>query len=169
MTALNLKEETLASIPPPHIAGKQNFVPLAVRNTCPLSAEEIVKLSRIEDYDLDFLCDYLKKHKSHLIASHLVDEAVYEFRRWIALKLLGFADLRMVSQEMDEVWHTFILFTKDYQQFCETAVGRFIHHYPKGPEPERRAVFVSQFRDAYSSVFGEVPGLWLLRANTDCC
>jgi hypothetical protein len=54
MTALNLKEETLASIPPPHIAGKQNFVPLAVRNTCPLSAEEIVKLSRIEAYDLRF-------------------------------------------------------------------------------------------------------------------
>jgi hypothetical protein len=29
---------------------------------------------------------------------------------------------------IDEMWHTFILFTQDYQNFCLTYLGRFIHH-----------------------------------------
>ena len=31
---------------------------------------------------------------------------------------------------LDEVWHTFILYTKDYSQFCLEYFGRYIHHAP---------------------------------------
>ena len=31
---------------------------------------------------------------------------------------------------IDEMWHTFILFTRDYQNFCEQYFGYYIHHYP---------------------------------------
>ncbi|NEQ78503.1 MAG: hypothetical protein F6K23_39250, partial [Okeania sp. SIO2C9] len=31
---------------------------------------------------------------------------------------------------IDEMWHTFILFTKDYQDFCEKYFGYYLHHYP---------------------------------------
>lgn len=33
-------------------------------------------------------------------------------------------------REIDDMWHTFILFTRDYQQFCEHHFGYFIHHEP---------------------------------------
>jgi len=33
-------------------------------------------------------------------------------------------------QEMDNMWHTFILFTKDYADFCNHYFENFIHHYP---------------------------------------
>lgn len=39
----------------------------------------------------------------------------------------------VMHQEMrpiDEMWHNFILYTKDYQDFCSHYFGQFIHHYP---------------------------------------
>lgn len=32
---------------------------------------------------------------------------------------------------LDEMWHTFILCTRDYQQFCMETFGNFIHHDPQ--------------------------------------
>lgn len=32
--------------------------------------------------------------------------------------------------EIDYMWHTFLLFTKDYAEFCQTYFGKFIHHHP---------------------------------------
>lgn len=36
----------------------------------------------------------------------------------------------MPSQIVDEVWHEFILYTKNYELFCGRAFGRFLHHTP---------------------------------------
>jgi hypothetical protein len=36
----------------------------------------------------------------------------------------------MPSQIVDDAWHEFILFTKDYDDFCSNAFGRFLHHTP---------------------------------------
>jgi hypothetical protein len=34
------------------------------------------------------------------------------------------------SEEVDMGWHTFILYTREYAEFCERVAGRFIHHTP---------------------------------------
>jgi hypothetical protein len=31
---------------------------------------------------------------------------------------------------VDEMWHNFILFTKEYQQFCQLYFGAYLHHTP---------------------------------------
>jgi len=36
----------------------------------------------------------------------------------------------MPSQAVDVAWHEFILFTKQYERFCNRALGRFLHHTP---------------------------------------
>jgi len=36
----------------------------------------------------------------------------------------------MPSQVVDDLWHEFILFTRDYQVFCQAAFGKFLHHTP---------------------------------------
>lgn len=33
-------------------------------------------------------------------------------------------------REIDEMWHEFILFTKDYTDFCEKYFGDYMHHLP---------------------------------------
>jgi hypothetical protein len=36
----------------------------------------------------------------------------------------------MPSQVADVAWHEFILFTHAYREFCQRALGRFLHHTP---------------------------------------
>ncbi len=36
----------------------------------------------------------------------------------------------MPSQVVDDAWHEFILFTRAYQQYCQKALGRYLHHTP---------------------------------------
>jgi hypothetical protein len=36
----------------------------------------------------------------------------------------------MPSQVVDDLWHEFILYTRNYQSFCNKAFGRFLHHTP---------------------------------------
>jgi hypothetical protein len=36
----------------------------------------------------------------------------------------------MPSQVVDELWHEFILYTREYEQFCRQAFGGFLHHTP---------------------------------------
>jgi hypothetical protein len=36
----------------------------------------------------------------------------------------------MPSQITDDLWHEFILYTRNYEDFCRRAFGRFMHHTP---------------------------------------
>ncbi len=36
----------------------------------------------------------------------------------------------MPSQVADDLWHEFILYTREYQEFCRRAFGAFLHHTP---------------------------------------
>lgn len=36
----------------------------------------------------------------------------------------------MPSQAVDDAWHEFILFSAEYEKFCQNAFGRFLHHTP---------------------------------------
>lgn len=31
---------------------------------------------------------------------------------------------------IDDIWHVFLLYTKDYMEFCDKYYGEFIHHLP---------------------------------------
>jgi len=41
-----------------------------------------------------------------------------------------YKNVYLSSYIVDEAWHVFILFTKDYQKFCNEVFGEFIHHTP---------------------------------------
>jgi len=36
----------------------------------------------------------------------------------------------MPSEIVDVLWHEFLLFTREYQEFCKKGIGRFLHHTP---------------------------------------
>ena len=40
---------------------------------------------------------------------------------------------------LDEMWHTFILFTQDYMQYCNDNFGFYIHHAPTSQAEKARA------------------------------
>lgn len=43
----------------------------------------------------------------------------------------------MPSQAVDDLWHEFILFTRNYRHFCSKAFWRYLHHTPVEAMPSR--------------------------------
>jgi len=87
----------------------------------------IVPYKFIENYNLNF---------------EEANELFIETKKWIWLLAISninrekdknvptplFIDSSMIF--IDEMWHTFILFTYEYEKFCMECFGFFIHHYP---------------------------------------
>lgn len=96
-----------------------------------------------------------------------------EFKRYMAISQndkQGKRGFGMYSKDVDNLWHTYILFTKDYAAFCERNFGRFIHHIPEitleTPSSAYAAESASAFRDfiiTYEKTFNEnIHAIWLL-------
>jgi hypothetical protein len=83
----------------------------------------------------------------------------FAFLTEVARQERPWATLPMLSKQVDQVWHAFILFTAEYAAFCDATLGRFLHHKPNlGGEghPEDAA----RFRALYATYFGPVPEVW---------
>lgn len=51
------------------------------------------------------------------------------------------------SEKVDIGWHTFILYTKDYRQFCDRIAGRFIDHVPTDDHSDQQCQQCSKCQD----------------------
>jgi hypothetical protein len=60
--------------------------------------------------------------------SALVSRGLRQF--FIAYLMSGKEFVSMPSVVADDLWHEFILYTRDYKEFCRRAFGRFLHHSP---------------------------------------
>lgn len=120
----------------------------ALRFEAPYLVEKLVK-DRMVDTPEEAAALFAEA-KKYLILSH-VDRDV----SW-----------NMFSRRVDEAWHQFVLFTREYVDFCLTHFGEYIHHAPSNaprkadgerrPEPSFEA-----FRDRYEAFFGEpLSELW---------
>ncbi len=58
----------------------------------------------------------------------LVAQGLRQF--FLAYLLGGRRFVSMPSQVADDLWHEFILYTRNYARFCDRAFGRFLHHTP---------------------------------------
>jgi hypothetical protein len=77
----------------------------------------------------------------------------------------------MYSRRVDEVWHQFVLFTREYVAFSTRYFKRYIHHSP-GNAPGGTEANATQatfdglatfdgFKQRYEEVFGEkLPSVW---------
>jgi hypothetical protein len=48
---------------------------------------------------------------------------------------------------IDEYWHTFLVFTELYSQFCDSIASRFIHHIPNSEDPVTPKYSLSKGKD----------------------
>ncbi|MBR0827484.1 hypothetical protein JQ596_18315 [Bradyrhizobium manausense] len=60
--------------------------------------------------------------------SALVSRGLRQF--FLAYLMGGRRYVSMPSQVADDLWHEFILYTREYQAFCRRAFGGFLHHMP---------------------------------------
>ena len=76
------------------------------------------------------LLERLEKHRPGLARkdSALVSRGLRQF--FIAYLMSGKRYVSMPSQAADDLWHEFILYTREYDAFCRRAFGGFLHHTP---------------------------------------
>lgn len=75
-----------------------------------------------------YFCD---KYPS--IATEEANQLFEDLLRWMWLTLYRKTQAKQTKLfgpllPLDEIWHAFILHTRDYQAFCETYLGTFFHH-----------------------------------------
>src|SRR5215468_3930080 len=76
------------------------------------------------------LLERLEKHHAGFQRkdSALVSRGLRQF--FLAYLMSGKRYVSMPSQAADDLWHEFILYTREYQNFCQQAFGGFLHHTP---------------------------------------
>jgi hypothetical protein len=57
------------------------------------------------------------------------EEVFGEMKQYLARSAAG-AGPSSPTRKVDIAWHEFILFTRDYRDFCREHFGRFVHHVP---------------------------------------
>ncbi len=64
------------------------------------------------------------------------------------------------TPRIDEAWHCFVLYTKDYADFCDTYFGGFLHHAPQRVD-EKRLEHPDLFAtiNAMHQEFGGIPSV----------
>jgi hypothetical protein len=77
--------------------------------------------------------------------------------------------INMYSGDVDNLWHSFILFTKEYTAFCHENAQRFIHHSPRVNDTLTEAELLEarkdfkKFIEKYEKTFNEeIHPIWLL-------
>lgn len=139
--------------------------PLGVRPDVVLDGEQLRALQALEEYDLAPVRNRLITKA--ILPPSWVDDAILEFRRYLALRVVASEPVTMLSRPIDEVWHTCLLFSRLYADLCERSFGHFIHHEPAaGGDPDVRAEW-SEFEEAYRSLFGEPGRLWQMGRPAD--
>jgi hypothetical protein len=99
--------------------------------------------SYIRTFDLPHgLFDKLRKKRPSLTLKdcQLVSHALRQY--FLAYHKSGRKFVSMPSQVADDLWHEFILYTRNYQAFCARAFGSFFHHTPAvvlGPDRQDNA------------------------------
>lgn len=95
------------------------------------------------------------------LPSEVLKEHEREIKRFLALSAANPGKYGMRGP-LDELWHTFIVFTSSYAKFCRLLGGGFIHHLPETPKSasakkQRTNSSYQRFLSDYEKIFKEPP------------
>lgn len=119
------------------------------------------------DYQAPFLIEKLIKER--IVDTAEEGEALFtEVKKYLVLTRMDrHVSWQMYSTRVDDVWHQFVLFTREYAMFCDQHLGGFAHHRPSNaPElaskQDLEPSTFKGFRARYREVFGqELPDCWM--------
>ncbi len=135
-----------------------------------LSAEQRQLLNRLDLFEAPYLEEKLLKDGVFESAEEY-QEAFREFKKFATLRALYGEGQGMASKKVDEVWHQFILFTRQYHAFCREFLGDYFHYNPKTSHTPLSKGAKSNLFSRYKAVFGDMPDVWdkgRLECG-DCC
>ncbi|AMO47401.1 hypothetical protein [Kosakonia oryzendophytica] len=99
-------------------------------NNGPLNVSDIDRVLAYQNEDL-----ITKFRKEWNVTQEEAEDIFYETKKFLYLAARCQTECFNISvyeqmQVIDEMWHTFVLFTDRYHHFCEEYLGGFLHHFP---------------------------------------
>lgn len=102
--------------------------------------------------------------QEHSVSETEARERFEETKKFLVLSATNRHNIYSPSEQIDEMWHCFLLNTKYYHEFCRR-LGCFVHHQPsEKPQPENYA----RTRIDLESLFGELNVKYWSEKNGDC-
>lgn len=124
---------------------------------------------------LAFEAPYLSEKllKDDVVRSREEAEALFrEVKRYLVLTASSpTVAWGMYSLRIDQIWHQFILFTRQYIEYCRANFGKYIQHAPSTAPtveglPKMTPSTLAMFAQRYEELFGEpLPDLWYDEKN----
>jgi hypothetical protein len=158
--------------------GSPKSFDLSEKTISTLSAKKIEALSKLECYEIPSgVIERIKpKDPFNKMTDAQIKEIVNEFKKFMAIVVINHdrdKKVEMVSDLVDEVWHTFILFTSEYKKFCDILVGEYIHHEPNVDSlygidplfPFKKKQSTEFFYKEYEKCFGLLPEIWKVKKS----
>lgn len=118
-------------------------------------SDTIAKSSRFD------LSDVVERYaRDHRVNDELASRHGVELKRFLVMCAIAPESYYGMAGPIDDLWHTFIIFTRTYERFCQEVAGRYLHHQPlSAGKPKSGPDTYIQFLHDYEQVFQEVPPL----------
>lgn len=117
-----------------------------------------VALDAAQSFDMgDIRARYMRQYE---VPESVALEHEAELKKYLALCAVCNGKHYGMSPVIDDLWHTFLIYTQEYAQFCDRVAGRFLHHAPTKDEEKRDGSAVRNylaFLEDYAEVYGDPP------------
>lgn len=115
----------------------------------------------IEHLNQSLDANYVEQVRERVIREHQIsltewENRWFEWQRYLILVAI-FRNVPMYSREIDEIWHEMLMFTKDYDRFCEQFLKAPLHHTPKLPGSGFNQQEKARFDWYYATLFQPTP------------
>jgi hypothetical protein len=97
--------------------------------------------------------------KDHSVSVEFAELLAHELKRFLVLSVLFSTHNYEMAGPADGLWHTFLIFTKEYHDFCRRLGVPYIHHVPKTKRNKGNSsgAGYQRFLEDYQLVFRQEP------------
>ena len=93
-----------------------------------LTPKKKINIQKAMDFPFTHILNRYKK--DYGVSHETALEHERELKRFLIIAAENHPEsLDMFSPEVDNLWHTFLLFTKEYHTFCYNLLGQFVHQH----------------------------------------
>ena len=106
------------TVPQPEVVALPKFTP-----------KKNIDIEKVMNYQMPDIID--RYRKDYKVSAKKAAQHEIELKRFLIIAAEDYpVPTDMFSTEVDNLWHTFLLFTHEYQNFCQEMFGQFQHHCP---------------------------------------
>ncbi len=120
-------------------------------------------ISRSINFPIQRVIERYKRQSK--LSDEVIEEHELEMKRYLALRAMYPTEKFPLSHgSVDELWHTFLIFTNEYAEFCREVANGFIHHNPGPVNPTQEQINKAEedydnFVKIYKEKFGQNPSI----------